>query len=106
VIVMLVEHTSQNSANTIINLDMDFKSGEAFLFRNGQVYEILWSTVSGDYEQTTGKLRPVRFTDLDGNPIALAPGQVFVELINASDSVQETSAGIWMADFDAPSFAP
>jgi hypothetical protein len=106
VIVMLVEHTSQNSANTIINLDMDFKQGEAFLFRNGQVYEILWSTVSGDYEQTTGKLRPVRFTDLAGNPIALAPGQVFVELINASDSVQETSPGIWMADFDAPSFTP
>ncbi|MEX1071669.1 MAG: DUF3048 C-terminal domain-containing protein, partial [Anaerolineales bacterium] len=106
VVVMLVEHDSQNSSNTIINLDMDFKQGKAFIFRNGQAYEAMWSTVSGEYEQTTGKLRPVRFTDMDGNPFPFAPGQVYVNLLNTFDQVQEISPGVWMADFDAPAYTP
>jgi hypothetical protein len=102
VIVMRVEHTSQNSAGTIINLDMDFKQGTAFIFRNGQMYEALWTTVAGDYEQATGKLRPVRFTTLDGDPFPLAPGQTWINLVNAFDTVEMLSDGVWNADFDAP----
>jgi hypothetical protein len=106
VIVLLVQHTSQNSANTIIDLDMDFKQGKAFIFRNGMAYEAKWSTIAGEYEQETGLLRPVRFTDLEGNPFPLAPGQTWVNLLNAFDSVKEVEAGVWWADFDAPSYSP
>ena len=102
VIVLLTQHTSQNSAGTIINLDMNHKTGTAFIFRNGQAYEALWTTVATEYEQTTGHPLPVRFTDLDGNPFALAPGQTFVTLLNAFDSVNPDDSGVWYADFDAP----
>ena len=103
VIVLLTQHTSQNSAGTIINLDMDHKTGAAFIFRNGQAYEALWTTVATEYEQTSGHPLPIRFTDLDGNPFPLAQGQTFVTLLNAFDSVQMGDGGIWSADFDAPS---
>ncbi|MGH2581662.1 MAG: SdrD B-like domain-containing protein [Anaerolineales bacterium] len=106
VIVLLVRHTSQNTANTIIDLDMDFKQGKAYIFRNGIAYEALWSTVAGEYEQETGLLRPVRFTDLEGNPFPLAHGQTWVNLLNAFDSVKEVEPGVWWADFDAPSYSP
>lgn len=102
VIVLLTRHTSQNSAGTIINLDMDHKTGKALIFRNGQAYEALWTTVATEYEQTSGHPLPVRFTDLNGNPFALAPGQTFVALLNAFDSVDAGDGGIWHADFDAP----
>ena len=105
VIVLLVQHNSQNSANTIIDLDMSFKQGKAFIFRNGTVNETLWSTVAGEYEQETGLLRPVRFTDLEGNPFPLAPGQTWVNLLNAFDSVEQVEPGVWWADFDAPSYS-
>ncbi len=102
VIILLTQHTSENSAGTIIDLDMDHKTGTAFIFRNGQAYEALWTTVATEYEQTSGHPLPVRFTDLDGNPFALAPGQTFVTLLNAFDSVNPSDGGIWHADFDAP----
>jgi len=102
VIVLLTQHTSQNSAGTIIDLEMDHRTGTAFIFRNGMAYEALWTTVATEYEQTSGRPLPVRFTDMDGNPIALAPGQTFVTLLNAFDSVEMGDGGIWYADFDAP----
>ncbi len=102
VIVMLVQHVSQNSAGTILNLDMDHKTGTAYIFRNGQAYEARWTTVATPYEQATGKPLPVRFTDMNGNPFPLAPGQVWINLLNAFDSVAMGDGGIWHADFDAP----
>lgn len=102
VIVMLVQHTSQNSAGTILNLDMDHKTGTAFIFRNGVAYEARWTTVATPYEQTTGHPLPVRFTDLNGNPFPLAPGQVWINLLNAFDSVAMGDGGVWYSDFDAP----
>lgn len=102
VIVMLVQHISQNSAGTILNLDMNHKTGTAYIFRNGQAYEARWTTLASPYEQATGKPLPVRFTDMDGNPFPLAPGQVWINLLNAFDSVAMGDGGIWHADFDAP----
>jgi hypothetical protein len=61
--------------------------------------------VAGEYEQETGLLRPVRFTDLEGNPFPLAPGQTWVNLLNAFDSVEQVEPGVWWADFDAPSYS-
>jgi hypothetical protein len=102
VILLLTQHTSQNSAGTIIDLEMDHRIGTAYIFRNGIAYEAMWTTVATEYEQTSGHPLPVRFTDLNGNPIALAPGQTFVTLLNAFDSVNPGDGGIWNADFDTP----
>jgi len=102
VIVLLAHHSSQNSAGTIIHVDLDHKTGTAYIFRNGQAYKALWTTVATEYEQTTGHPLPVRFTDLDGNPFPLAIGQTWVNLLNAFDTVDQGAGGTWYADFDAP----
>ncbi len=106
VVVLLTQHTSENSANTIISLDMDHTTGTAYIFRNGQAYQAKWTTLATPYEQSTGKPLPVRFTDMDGNPFPLAPGQVWVNLLNKYDTVEMQSDGIWHADFDAPAYQP
>jgi hypothetical protein len=57
------------------------KRGQALLFRDGQKYNIYWTTASEEYEKTTGKLRPIRFIDAEGNPFPLKPGQTWIEIV-------------------------
>jgi hypothetical protein len=67
---------------TIIDVNLMYMNRmPALLFRDGQMYEITWTTRSGDYEVETGKLRPIRFMDIDGNPFPLKPGQTWVEVV-------------------------
>jgi hypothetical protein len=60
IVVLFAEHTV-----VLPNvLDMDLEQGglgPAFLFRDGQGYEIRWSTRSGEYEKKTGLRRPIRW---------------------------------------------
>ena len=61
-IVLFVEH--EVLAPRII--DMYLQQGEqenGFVFRDGQMYEIKWSTRAGEYEQNTGLRRPIAFLD-------------------------------------------
>jgi hypothetical protein len=89
VIVLFVRHDVIKKYN--IDLDLLFKKREsALLFRDGKVYEIYWTTLSEEYEQTTGKLRPIRFIDQDGNPVPLKPGQTWVHTIPLGLQVWET----------------
>jgi hypothetical protein len=91
----------------------------ALLFRDGKMYEIYWTTRNQEPEWTTGKLRPIRFIDYDGNPIALKPGQTWVELIQLHSPTYETidttdyrqlstiwerGSGNWAVIFDKPAF--
>lgn len=106
VVVLVVEHTSQNSANTIINLSMASSRGPAYLFRNGQMFELEWSTQFPSYVTDRDQPIPVHF-ELNGEPFPLAPGQTFINLVNVTGGVMSSiGSGIWMADFDAPSFTP
>jgi hypothetical protein len=80
VIVLFADHDVQKKY--LIDVDLLYvKRGKALLFRDGIMQEIYWTTKSEEYEQTTGKLRPIRFIDVDGNPIPLKPGQTWIELI-------------------------
>jgi hypothetical protein len=89
VIVLFVRHDVIKKYN--IDLDLLFKKKEsALLFRDGKVYEIYWTTLSGEYEQSTGKLRPIRFIDQDGNPVPLKPGQTWIHTIPLGLQVWET----------------
>lgn len=102
VIVLEAQHEVLNSAGTMIDVDLFYKTGNAYLFRDGQVYPILWSTVNGEYEKSTGHLRPIRFTDLDGSPIPLKPGSTWVEMMDVSATVSQTAPGAWKARFYSP----
>jgi hypothetical protein len=104
VVVMVVPHVAQNEAVTIINLEMASSRGKAYLFRNGQMFELEWSTQFPDYVTDRDQPIPVHF-ELNGEPFPLAPGQTFINLVNVTGGVMSPiSDGIWRADFDAPAY--
>ncbi|NSW51237.1 MAG: DUF3048 C-terminal domain-containing protein [Anaerolineae bacterium] len=64
--------------------DIDFlniQKAPAVLFRDGQKYDLFWTTRNGEFEIATGKYRPIRFIDDEGNPFPLKPGSTWVILV-------------------------
>lgn len=100
VVVLFAEHTAQSA--TIIDINLMYRTRPALLFRDGQVYRIFWSTANGDYEKSTGRLRPIRFVDAQGNPFPMKPGQTWVQVVTETTTVQEQSQGQWKVRFYAP----
>ncbi len=95
--------------------------GPALLFRDGEMYPIYWTTRSDTYEKTTGRTRPIRFIDYDGNPIPLKVGQTFVEIVNLFSTYYEArpseqyfiltnyeqpGSGFWAVKFYMPEYEP
>jgi hypothetical protein len=102
VILLFVKHNVLNSEGTLIDLDLLYTGNKAYLFRDGKRFSILWNTMNGEYEKRTGLLRPIRFTDLEGNPIALKPGQTWVQIVDLTTTFEEIEPGSWKARFYAP----
>lgn len=116
VVILFVEH--KRISSTIYDLDLGYiDKAPALLFRDGQVHEIFWTTANGEYEKKTGKLRPIRFVDAEGNPFPLKPGQTWIETVTPATYVYETidsqswyelktkkqpGSGIWAIRFMAP----
>ncbi len=89
VVVLFANH--QAPAETLINIDLLYIDRmPALLFRDGKMYEIFWTTANGDYEKQTGKLRPIRFIDANGDPFPLKPGQTWVEIVQPYTRYNET----------------
>lgn len=101
VIVLFAPHIVQTP--TIVDIDLKAGDvGKAYLFRDGQVYKIRWSTMAGEYEQKTGLRRPMHFVNLDGTPAALKPGHTWVIILSTQSYLQDLSSGKWQARFVAP----
>lgn len=91
-IVLFVEH--EVLAPLII--DMYLQPGEeenGFVFRDGQMFEIKWSTRAGEYEQRTGLRRPIAFLDKDGNPFPLRPGRSWIVIATPYSERSEVEPG-------------
>ncbi len=106
VIVMLAPHNVINQAGTIINLDLDFTQGQAWLFRDGQAFNICWSTLNNDYPTESNRFRPILFTDCYGNIINLALGSTWVNVMDTTASVWDEGGGLWKARFYTPAYTP
>lgn len=102
VIVFYAEHEVLNSEGTLIDVNLLYTLGKAFLFRDGKMIPIRWTTANEAYEKSTGKLRPVRFVDEKGEPVALKPGRVWVEFVHLTTTLSEVEPGMWKARFYAP----
>jgi hypothetical protein len=115
VIIMFADHRALDVG--YIEIDFVGVTRPALLFRDGKMYEIQWTTVNGEYEQTTGKRRPPRFTDKNGNPFPLKPGQTWVMVVPSYTRYYETldseniiqmlnnetpGSGHWAVAFRAP----
>jgi hypothetical protein len=101
IIVLFAEHTVVTPTIVDVNLKVG-EIGKAYLFRDGQVYDIRWSTRADEYEQTTGLRRPIQFQNLDGTPAALKPGHTWVVIFTLQSYLEDQSEGVWRARFIAP----
>lgn len=77
VIIIFADHDVISPTNLDIHLELG-GGGFAYLFRDGQQYDIRWSLKAGDFEQKTGRRRPIQFINADGSPAALKPGQTWI----------------------------
>lgn len=76
---------------TYFNIDLHFITrSPALLFRNGKMYEVFWTTGNEAYERVTGRFRPLRFVDRQGNPIPLHPGKTWIEIVPLHTPYGET----------------
>jgi hypothetical protein len=89
VIILFANHDYKKP--TLINIELDnIVKGKAILFRDGQAYNIFWTSKYGDFEKETGLLRPIRFMDAEGNPFPLKPGETWIEIVSLSSSAWES----------------
>ncbi len=104
VMVFFVEHQQLNEAGTIFDVNMEGTIGRVKLLRDGLVCDLYWSTVNGEYEQETGRLRPIRFVYADGTPFPLKPGKLFMHMVhlNADFFEPEPGSGDWRARWYLP----
>ena len=104
VVVLVTDHTVLNPY--IIDVRMGpGEKGKATIFRDGQKFEAVWSTVAGEYEQSTGLRRPLRLEDANGNPFSLKPGHTWVHIVTRPSEVQDKGPGQWKLRFYAPAGA-
>ncbi|NQU31463.1 MAG: DUF3048 C-terminal domain-containing protein [Anaerolineae bacterium] len=101
VIVLQAEHAVFRHNQLEIDLSMSQK-GFAYLFRDGMVRKIYWSTTNREWEQKNGLLRPIHFEDIDKNPIALHPGRTWIHLVTPASTIKEESNGEWRIKFIQP----
>jgi hypothetical protein len=78
------------------------RGGYAFLFRDGQLFKIRWSTANREWEQTTGYQRPLHFTDASGQLIPLKPGRTWISVMTLTSAVRDLGDGKWQAYFVVP----
>jgi hypothetical protein len=76
--------------------------GYAFLFRDGQIYKVRWSTNNGAWEKKTGLRRPLHITGVDKKPFPLKPGRTWVSIMTINSVVKDLKDGKWQALFAMP----
>lgn len=101
VIVIFAEHHRYRHNQ----LEIDFAMGQknyAYLFRDGQVFKILWSTENRNWEKKTGLVRPMHFMDAQGNLVPLHPGRTWIHIVTPFSSVTDKGKGNWLVQFVQP----
>jgi len=93
VVVLFVRHIhNPQSSGQMYVVDL-YNSGQAYIFRDGQVYDARW--VRAEYNNL------LTFTDPGGNPLPLKTGTTFFQVIGFSSTVT-TAGNDWYFDFVIP----
>lgn len=101
VVVIFAEHEVISPTNLDIHLDLG-GGNYAFLFRNGKKYNIRWSLLARSYEKETGRPRPLYFTDPQGNPVPLKPGNTWIFVATPYSQITDLGDGAWLVKYLAP----
>ena len=100
VIIVMADTDVVSPTNIDIHLD-EGDGGPAYLFRNGQMFPIEWSTKAGDYEKQTGFRRPIQFLNKDGTPAVLRPGHTWVVIVTPFSIFQGQQPGVFLVRYAA-----
>jgi hypothetical protein len=84
-----------------INLRYGLK-GFGYLFRDGRMVRVYWSTQNRDWEKKTGLLRPLYFIDVGGNLVPLKPGRTWIAVMTSFSYLEDKGDGKWRAVFVQP----
>jgi len=101
VIVVMADTDVVSPTNLDIHLD-EGDSGKAYLFRDGRMFPIEWSTRAGTYEKQTGFRRPIQFLNNDDSPAALKPGHTWVIIITPFSLVEARAPGAYQVRYAPP----
>jgi hypothetical protein len=89
VVVLFAQH--RFFTGTFFDIDLLYITRlPALIFRDGRMYEAYWTTASQQYERTTGRLRPPRFVDAQGNPFPLKNGHTWIMIVPLFTAYNET----------------
>jgi Protein of unknown function (DUF3048) N-terminal domain/Protein of unknown function (DUF3048) C-terminal domain len=89
VVVLFAQHRFFDA--TFFDIDLVYISRlPALIFRDGQMHEAYWTTANVEYERSTGRLRPIRFIDGEGNPFPLKNGHTWVMIVPLFTAYNET----------------
>ena len=105
VIVLQATHNVFRTNQLDIDLRMS-QRGFAWLFRDGQIMKVYWSTNNREWEQKNGLRRPIHFEDFNGNPIALHSGRTWIHLMTPASYLEEVERGEWRMTFVQPHDPP
>lgn len=101
VIVIYADHEVLDPFIIDVNLQSGEK-GKAVVFRDGLRYDVIWTTMNGEYERSSGLRRPMRFEYPDGTPFPLKPGQSWVHIFTHFSYIEDKGEGNWLLRFIAP----
>ena len=101
VVVVFAEHERFRHNQLEINFRLGQKN-RAYLFRDGQAFEIFWSTENREWEMTTGLMRPMHFVDTQGNLVPLHPGRTWIHIVTPFSSITDQGNGNWQVQFVQP----
>lgn len=102
VVVLFAVHDVISPTNLDIHLEQDWV-GDALLFRDGQRYEIRWSTRATEAEVNSGIRKPIQFYYPDETTLfPLKPGRTWVTVVTPFTTVTEKSDGKWYLQFSQP----
>lgn len=77
----------------IFDVDLNYvESNPALIFRDGKLYKATWTTISEQFEQESGRMRPIRFLDGDGNNFRLKPGKTWVHVVMTGNPYYEVDS--------------
>jgi len=103
--VVIIELPHDTISPTNIDIQMELgQGGYAYLFRDGQKFDALWSLKAREYEKTTGRSRPFHLTDRDGNQLPLKPGNTWIFVATPYSYLSEVDGvpGYWLVRYVPP----
>ena len=94
VVVVLMEHTYYRKPPAEIVEILVSGSGPAYLFRDGQVFEVRWNIPATD--------SVLFLTDQDGTPFPYKPGNTWYQVVGNSSTISNPEENTWRFEFLVP----